>query len=72
MAQDYPYIRKWGAILGSNPEFIRDEVEHAKKTNAPSNAVYWSISDRCWRTTVDITNPNAREELGLLPKVKKP
>lgn len=36
----YPYIRVEGIIMGSLPYYINQQIERAKETNAPENAVY--------------------------------
>ncbi len=67
---EYVYIRKWGEMLYSTPWFIREEQERAARDGAPLNAVFLG-DDRTWRTTDDVTNPGARDFLGLPPLEEK-
>lgn len=70
MEDDYPYIRKWGAYVGSMPYYIAEQINRARETNAPPNAVYEVYDGNGptgqWRTTDDITSPAALCALGLL------
>lgn len=38
--QNYPYIRAWGKKLGSFDYYIRAQIERARETNAPDDALY--------------------------------
>ena len=40
---DYPYIRAWYRISGSFPYYIEQQVELARKDNAPHDAVFGKI-----------------------------
>jgi hypothetical protein len=68
----YLYIVRWGRFLGSYDYFIQDECDLAQKENAPLNAIYPRQKPACshrpedgWATTDDVTNPRAREALGI-------
>jgi hypothetical protein len=37
---DYPYIKAWGWMMGSNDSYIRDQVEKARRMKAPADAIY--------------------------------
>ncbi len=59
--ENYPYITKWGRMMGSFDYFIENEIRVATKDGAPQNATY-----KCgdvWRTTDDITNLTTRREI---------
>ena len=36
----YIYIRAWGRMLRSFEYYIKQEIEKAKNTNAPDDAIY--------------------------------
>jgi hypothetical protein len=68
--QDYIYIRKWGAIMGSYEYYIKAQQRQAAEDDAPLNAVYQilpkeGVRSHEWATTDDITRPINRERLGL-------
>ena len=63
--KDYPYIIKWGALLGSLPYYVKDQVAQAKKDNAPQNAIYKKHEEETWVTTDDVTSIETRRQLGL-------
>lgn len=67
---EYPYIRAWGARLGSYAYFIDEQVEKARTLGAPANAIY-QRSDGTWRTADDITDPGTREELDAIVEKMK-
>lgn len=62
---DYTWIKKWGAFLGSDVAHLTGELERAKKTRAPENAIYYDHAKQRWMTTEDITSSVTREALGL-------
>ena len=39
-ANDYPWIRAWGQLLGSKDWYIQDQIARARQTNAPANATH--------------------------------
>ena len=61
---EYKYIRMWGRMLGSNANYIDEEVLTAQGSGAPENATY-QRPDGTWETTDGITNPETRRYLGL-------
>ena len=68
--QDYPYIRKWGKMVGSMKYYIDQEVERARQENAPQNAVYrgseYSPEQKGrWITIDEVTNPDTFVKMGL-------
>jgi hypothetical protein len=65
-ANDYPFIRAWGRLMGSYNYYIRDQVQQARDDHAPANAVY-RREDGTWATTDDITPATTRIQLGLDP-----
>jgi hypothetical protein len=66
--QAYPYIRKWGQELRSDPEYITRQQEKALADKAPANAIYKRDSvgqDGQWETTDGIRNLEMRRRWGL-------
>lgn len=57
---DYPAIRAWGANLGSLNYYIDTQVQLARETGAPADAIYRITnidgSHAGWRTVRDVTN----------------
>lgn len=37
---DYPYIRRWGELMGSNSYYIEEEIKRARADGAPQTAIY--------------------------------
>jgi hypothetical protein len=64
MEEDYPFIRKWGQLMGSRRSYVEDELQLARAEHAPANAIYRQGNSE-WRTTDDVTNPKIRRALGL-------
>ncbi len=65
---DYRYIRAWGAMLGSDSSYIKEQVELARKDKAPQNAIYKKLTDKMknnstWKTTDDITREDTKYRL---------
>jgi len=50
----YPFIFAWGRYLGSNDDFIFNEIAAAKEDNAPPTAIYKDRVGEEWRTVGDI------------------
>ena len=68
--QDYIYIRRWGAMLGSYEYYIKAQQQQAAEDDAPLNAVYQrlppeGVRSHQWATTDDISRPASRRHLGL-------
>lgn len=63
---DYPFIRLWGREMGSYAYYINDQVDLARKENAPENVISRD-HDGTWKTTDDILSDNTRKRLGLDP-----
>jgi hypothetical protein len=68
---DYPYIRRWGQLMGSYRYYIDGQVGQARADNAPTNATH-RRQDGTWATTDDITRAQTRRELGLEPLPPQP
>jgi hypothetical protein len=71
----YPWIVKYGRMLGSYDYYIDNQVERAEATNAPVNAIHEQTAvggERTgkWATIDDVINPDARDRLGLPPLEK--
>jgi hypothetical protein len=56
----YRHLRAWCQMMGSYPYYVKQELDHARQTNAPDDAIYWR-EDSGWRTFADVTNANTRE-----------
>lgn len=59
---DYPYVRAWGDFMGSYPSYINEQVELARRTHAPADAIYHRDNhgdDNGWHRFADIKNPSA-------------
>jgi len=39
---EYPYLYHWGKMMGSFDYYINDQIEKAKKLNAPKNTIYFT------------------------------
>jgi hypothetical protein len=69
--KDYPYIRKWDRMMGSDGGYTTMQLKLARETNAPQNAIYRkgarSPGSALWATTDDITSEDVRKDLGLPP-----
>jgi hypothetical protein len=50
----YQHIRAWGQMMGSNSEYIHDQIEQAKKDHAPHDATYFG--DGRWHTFAEVTS----------------
>ncbi len=59
---DYKFIRAWCKMLGSFSYFVKNEVEQARRDNAPQNAVYRNADGR-WVTYDEITSERTRERV---------
>lgn len=55
---DYLYIRRWGEMMGSNLDFVADEVARARRDKAPATAIY--RSEDGWRTIEGVTSIDTR------------
>jgi hypothetical protein len=66
IANDYPYIRSWGRIMGSFRYFVEDEIDRARVDGAPQNAIHRK-DDGTWATTDDVRSDETRRRLGLDP-----
>jgi hypothetical protein len=58
---DFPYIRAWGRMMGSFGSYIELEVDHARQTNAPYDAIYERGGK--WQTYNDITSYETRRTI---------
>jgi len=70
MAKDYKYIRAWGRMLGSYPEYIERQVERARDDKAPEDAIYEGsgVNRGQWRCFSDIENEDSIERMKILVK----
>ena len=56
---DYPYIRAWGWMLGSQPEHVDGVLRLARQTSAPETALHDTAEG--WATYADITAEETRQ-----------
>ena len=72
----YNYITRWGRLMGSYEYYITQQIEKAKKDNAPEDACYFNDFENRWVSyseinpkvqmkldSTDITTPNKASEL---------
>lgn len=69
MKKPYHYVRAWGSLIGSREYFIQDEIDRANATNAPDNAIFYSLTTKSWRTVSDVSDSDLK--LQLIDEVKK-
>lgn len=67
LREKYPWIVKWGRLLGSFAYYIDNQVHKAEADGAPTTAIY-KREDEGWATIDDITSPESRRSMGLPPK----
>jgi hypothetical protein len=56
--KQYKALRAWGKLSGSHGDYINAQIEKARASNAPYNAIYlrWEAGEvKEWRTVDDIT-----------------
>ena len=69
--KDYKYIRAWGMMLHSFPDYIEGEVEKARRDGAPETAIY-RYSDGTWATFESIRLVGTKETiLALIRDMEK-
>jgi len=51
---DYPYLRAWAGVQSWSKIQFNDQLEIARRTHAPANAIHTKAGD--WLTTDDIEN----------------
>lgn len=52
--QPFPWLRRWCKFMGSFPYFVEQQLEKARVTNAPPDAIYYSADDNVWHTIKDV------------------
>lgn len=57
-SSEYLYIERWGQMMGSNRDFIADEVARARRDKAPPTAIY--RREDGWRTIEGVTSVETR------------
>lgn len=62
---DYRHIRAWGRMLGSNREYVWDQVQKARADNAPDDAIYYG-ADKRWHTYSEVTVDSTRHVMDRL------
>lgn len=63
---DYPYIEAWGRMMNSDPTYVWEQRQQARRDDAPQTAIYWSIDDRRWRTFDDINDANTKSVIARM------
>lgn len=59
---DYLAIRLWGQKLGSYGYYIEDQVNQARKDNAPQDAIY-KRDNGTWARLSDIKDLDKRKDM---------
>jgi hypothetical protein len=67
--KDYPYIRAWGRFTGSRSYYIEEQVDKARETKAPQNAIYYDANRKRWHTVEEIALTENRQEIEAIVKV---
>ncbi len=68
---DYPFLRAWGRMMGSYPYFVDEQVERARKEQAPSDAIYRDMQGR-WARYSEIRSFMTRSALdGILREMAR-
>ena len=65
LSEKYPFIVKWGQMMGSFPYYINNQLELAEETRAPENATFYDEGNNVWNTTDGITNESTKIQLGI-------
>jgi hypothetical protein len=72
---DYPGIRAWGKRLGSYGYYIDAQVQKARETKAPQNAIYfgndYEQGGERWHTIDEITDLDSRPEMRPLAEINE-
>src|SRR6266536_6510136 len=68
---DFPFIRRWGQLMGSHDRYVTERIKLAQLEQAPQDALY-RHDNGTWATTDDITSANIRRHLGLEPLTVRP
>lgn len=58
---DYPYIKAYGAMMGSAEYYVQGELRRARIEDAPRNATH--STEEGWATVDDIHSVTTRETL---------
>lgn len=65
--EHYWYIRAWGKLLGSYIGYIVDQVDLARRENAPPTAIY--RKDGVWVTFEEIGNVANKDRIARMVEV---
>lgn len=57
-SKPYDHLRAWCAMMGSYPYYVRDQIELARREDAPDDAIYRDSSTGRWVTFSEVTNPS--------------
>lgn len=55
----YPFIERWGSMMGSFPYYITDQIAQARHDKAPPTAIYKTAGGK-WRTIEEVTSDGTR------------
>ena len=70
--QDYPYVRAWGRYMGSQEYYINGQVQRARETSAPDDAIFerhapdGSGKTGEWATWSGISDPLAKAQVAAV------
>lgn len=67
--KDYPGIRAWGAMLGSDLAYIDIQVKRARRANAPQDATY-EMDNGAWATISDIKDLENRPDMQRFVRIR--
>ena len=68
-AKDYPYIRAWGRMMGSNWSYVEDQMARARVDRAPADAIY--KRDTGWVRFSEVTEGSVKDTMERLMKEEK-
>lgn len=64
----YNYITRWGRLMGSYDYYIAQQIEKAKKENAPEDACYFNDFENRWVSYSEI-NPKVQMKLDSIDTI---
>jgi len=59
--EDYPYIIAWGKVMGSFPSYVQMQVDSARASEAPKDAIYRRANK--WFTLDDVKQEQMKTRL---------
>lgn len=66
--KQYVFIRLWGALMGSYDYYVQDEIQRARETDAPEDAIYersgiGGVRTGEWARFSEIENESTKRQL---------